>query len=89
MSLANLGEQLRQWRELVAAAQTRANLAQAELKDCGELLAMYFLDSDPGARDFLRELAKIHRDDNKTVRVELIRGTRVTAEKTSSPGEST
>lgn len=89
MSLATLGEQLAQWRELVAAAQTRANVAQTELKDCGELLAMYFLDSDPGAREFLRELAKIHRDDNKTVRVELIRGTRVAAEKTSSPGEST
>lgn len=45
-------------------ATVRADMAEDQLADIQSWLAMWFVDSHEGARDFLREIALEHREKN-------------------------
>ena len=57
MSLFNLSQ-------AYEVARLRARLAEDQERELEELLAQWFLDSHEGARAFLREIAKDHREQH-------------------------
>ena len=60
MSLVNL-------TRYYEAALLRAQLAEDQERELEELLAQWFIDSDEGARAFLREIAAEHREAHPRV----------------------
>lgn len=55
MSLANLSESY-------SLALFHARTSQDQMRDFEELIAQWFLDSNLGAREFLMEIGKAHRE---------------------------
>jgi hypothetical protein len=55
MSLANLSK-------AYSFMQTRVRMAEDQMGDFEELISQWFLDSNEGAREFLREIAEEHRE---------------------------
>jgi len=72
MSLANLGAAYQEALDLRGAAELRARMAEEQMREFQELLAQWFLDGNEGARTFLREVAKLHREEQATWRIESI-----------------
>lgn len=60
MSLANLSGAYEMMR-------FRMDMAEDQIKEFSERLAQFFLDDDPGAKEFLTWVAKMHRKEHPKV----------------------
>lgn len=49
------------------AMRMRVRMAEDQVRDFSELSAQYFLESNAGAKEFLVEVAKMHREDHPIV----------------------
>lgn len=49
------------------AMRMRVRMAEDQVRDFSELSAQYFLEDNEGAKEFLVEVAKMHREDHPIV----------------------
>ena len=49
------------------AMRMRVRMAEDQMLDFGELSAQYFLEGNEGAKEFLVEVAKMHREEHPIV----------------------
>lgn len=49
------------------AMRMRVRMAEEQVRDFGELSAQYFLEGNAGAKEFLVEVAKMHREEHPIV----------------------